>query len=103
LIELNQPVATSTVLVQKSKSSDWLNVSSAKEAALCVRWDICVWPDQSWSRRDGDLSPLTYGADSGGRPSDAGGGGAVLHGAGEAQLGGGGGGSDLWGSWGGVG
>lgn len=46
--------------------------------------------------------PLTDGADPGRRSSDAGGGDAVLPGAGVAQLGG----SscrDLWGSWGGVG
>lgn len=52
---------------------------------------------------DGYLSPLTNWADSGRWSSDAGGGDAVLHGAGMAQLGGGSSSRDLWGSWGGVG
>lgn len=49
------------------------------------------------------LNPLTYWADSARWSSDAGGHGAVLHGAGLAQLGGGSSSGNLWGSWGGVG
>lgn len=75
----------------------WLQCLNQR-ASKCSFYNLWLW-----FLCDGFWSPLTDWADPGRWSSNAGGGDAMLHGAGMAQLGGGSSSRDLWGSWGGVG